>query len=949
MTPVDRSAAATEGTPEGSPGGGLAPFPVVGIGASAGGLQAIEALVRRLRPVQMAFVVVQHTSPGHEGGIADVIRGYSTLPVAPAVAGSRIEPGHIYVAPSGLALELDDGVFRVVEREAGPRLPIDAFFRSLAQERGSLAVGVVLSGSGSDGTLGLQAIKQAGGITFAQDAGSSSYPSMPERAFQAGHADFSIGPGEIADELVRLATHPWLAARPSLNFDAAARRGVCELLDQRFGVDFAAYKPSTVDRRIQRRVALRRLDSLGEYLDLLRLDGSELGALYHDLLIGVTGFFRDPDAFEALATQAVPRLIERHRGDGVIRVWAAGCATGEEAYSLGMCLLEGLDGQAAMKLEVFASDVDGRALELARQGVYPSDIELDVSEARLARFFTRTERGWVVSQRLREAVVFAQHDLTRDPPFSRLGLVSCRNVLIYMQPTLQRRLLRTFHYALEEGGYLLLGTSESAMEQLFSTVDRRVKLFTRRGGRTHSPFLSTVERNKQPLEARPQAPAIGLQLLADRSVIERYGPPGVVVDQELEILQFRGRTGPFLEATPGAASLNLLRHARPELLIELRATTQRALAEDTPSTSNPIKLHDPQGDRTVVLDVLPLGESGAGRKTLLVLFDDRAARSTARAEAPQGAPPEPGIEGELALTKQYLQVTIEELEATNEELTCANEELQSTNEELQSANEELTTSREELQSTNEELESVNEELMVRMDELATSGDDLASVLETSTTAVLLVGRDLEIRRCSAAAQRLLGLVQADVGRPLSSLLGAVRAPDLEAVVTTALDDGKPRDVKARVAGAGWHTVRVTPRAERDGAVIELVATQIARPDASPVEDWASDLFMALPLPCAVVDEALRVVLLNRAFTRTFATDGDTFGRPLERLWGARPAEELWGRLEEAAARGASFAPVRVDRPLERTDLGAMTVRGCCIPGEGERPPLVLLQFEPVRS
>ncbi|MCZ7687642.1 MAG: hypothetical protein M5U28_56445 [Sandaracinaceae bacterium] len=461
------------------------PFPVVGIGASAGGLEALERLTTRLAPSGMAFVVLQHLAPGHESVLTDILARGSTLKVVTIENGMKVEPNTIFVAPPNVELALYEGALRVSQpaEKRFPRHSIDAFFRSIASEARASAVGVILSGSGSDGTLGLKAIKEEGGITFVQDPSTAGQPSMPQSALDAGYADFCLSPAEIGEELARLGTHPYVARAAPRPFDEESRVKLMLLLRSAFGIDFGSYKRTTVDRRIQRRLAVHKLERLEDYLTLVATQPRELSVLCSELLIGVTRFFRDAEPFEALKTEALPQLLEDRPSVAPLRVWVAGCSTGEEAYSIAICLVEHLTAASMHhRIQIFATDVDEQALVVARQGLYPQSIELDVSPERLRLFFTRTDKGYQVKRSVRDLVVFARHNLGKDPPFSRLDLLSCRNVLIYMQPALQRKVLRVFHYALQPSGFLLLGSSESVGEDsdLFALVDRKMRLYQRK-------------------------------------------------------------------------------------------------------------------------------------------------------------------------------------------------------------------------------------------------------------------------------------------------------------------------------------------------------------------------------------------------------------------------------------------------------------------------------------
>lgn len=797
--PPDTEVEGTEQRPDGQR------FPIVGIGASAGGIEALEPLLLRLTLDSMAFVLVLHLATGQEEHLPEVLSRWTSLPVLVAEDGAAVEKNHLYVVPSGRNLALLHGTMHLIAPPADqPRRPVDAFFRSLAEDRGAFAIGVLLSGSGNDGTVGLRAIKAEGGITFVQKPETARFEAMPSSAIEAGVADFVLSPEGIADELMAVSHHAYLKHGRAQRIPTPERLGkVFVLLRDAFGHDLSLYKHGTIERRIERRMAVHKIERLEDYIALLQSRPGELATLYHDLLIGVTSFFRDRVPYEVLNTAVLDRLAAR-RPEQPIRVWVPGCSTGEEPYSIAIALLERLGDRAVdRKIQIFATDVDDEAVQFGRRGVYPAQIAMDVSPERLQRFFVPRQGGYQVCRRVRDMVVFASQNVTKDPPFSRLDLVSCRNLLIYLQPPLQKKVLRIFHYALLPDGYLLLGTSESVGDSpdLFSLVDRQARLYRKKNIPSSATFdvafgesapRGVSAASNLQTDARPMA---NIQQLADRRVLERYGPPGVVINENLEVLQFRGRTGPYLEPLPGNASLNLLKLARPELVVDLRAAVHRALDTNAPVVVRRVPLLGPEGQRFVEIEVLPLVDPETRSRCLVVAFNDSAGEpaavespSTLAADPSDETPPRVReLERELAATKEYLQTAIEELETSNEELKSANEELQSANEELQSTNEELETSKEELQSTNEELTTVNDELHCRMGELSQSNDDLQNLMMLVDTPVVIVGLYQRIRRYTHAAEKLLNLIPSDVGRPLAHLSWFVPAGSLERLVAGVIE------------------------------------------------------------------------------------------------------------------------------------------------------------------
>jgi len=940
-------------------------FPVVGIGASAGGLEALEALAKRLASDGMSYVVLQHLAPGHESLLTEILSRDTPLKVVTIRDRLELEVNVLYVTPPGTNVAIEHGVFRLSPSAgSAPRLSIDAFFRSLAAARGPAAIGVVLSGAGTDGTIGLRAIKHEGGITFAQDPSTAGQPSMPQSALDAGVADFCLSASEIGDELMRLGAHPFVARRRSVPLFAPERtQQIFQRLKAAYGIDFSAYKQSTIERRIERRMALEKLRQIDDYIKLLDDDHGELAILYSDLLIGVTAFFRDSAPFDYLREVAFPRLLAVPGKDLLIRLWVAGCATGEEAYSIAICLLEALGARATRtKIQIFATDIDHDALDVARLGVYPKTIELDVSPERLQQFFTRVENGYQVIRQLRDLVVFARHNLGQDPPFSRMDLVSCRNVLIYMQLALQRRVLRVFHYALNPDGFLLLGTSETVGDaaDLFSVVDRRITLYQKKGSPSAAVFdfgfRAHLEREPPGAPVPPvpdHRPVISIQQLADRKVIEKYAPPGVLLNEQLEVIQFRGQTAPFFAPAPGTATFNVFKLARPELALELRATIQKATTEGLPASSAEIPAWDHElGPITV--DVVPVHDAAAKRSCLLVSFRNAAGAPAGPAPDSPAAvePPRPeradDLERELMVTKEYLQTTVQELEAANEELQSSNEELQSSNEELQSSNEELETSKEELQSTNEELATVNDELQHRITQVATSNDDLQNLLANLSTVVMIVGSDLKIRRFSTTAEKILNMIPGDIGRSVSYLDSVLRPTQVEQAVSETINTMSVKDQRVRVAEGTWYTMRTSPYRTVEhavrGAVIELTRmTSVKKGDIPEVSEIEGRILSALPFALVLLDPQLRITYANKRFFEVFQFGAEILGIPLDEVWAEDPEHQaFWQALQATSATGAAFQDLRVPHPFGRAQVPEVRCAGSRVAADGDRAILTLL-------
>jgi len=774
-------------------------FPVVGIGASAGGLEAFNQLFEHL-PVTtgMAYIVVQHLDPHRPGLLPGLLSRVTKMPVSEGQQDMPIQPNHVYVIPPNADLIIEHDLLKLLPRSEmrGQHLAINTLFCSLADEYKQRAIGVLLSGTGSDGTPGLQAIKAAGGVTFAQDAHSARYPQMPQSAVAAGCVDRMVSPAEIAGELARLSTRVSLTLLPqekpaeALPEDEQMLTDILLTLRNRTGVDFLAYKSATLKRRIEHRMAALHIELLVDYVSYLSSHANEVEALYQDVLIHVTSFFRDPQAFDALRRRAFPEMIAHHASGDALRIWVPGCSTGEEVYSLAICLIEFLEERSLTQpIQFFATDINPRALSQARAGIYLESSLAAVSKERLERFFTpvdQTLKKYRIAKTVRERCIFAQHNLVKDPPFSRLDLVSCRNVLIYLGKALQQKAIQTFHYALEPHGFLLLGTSESVdpFTQLFAHVEQRQKLYRKKAAiNSPPPYPATSDREAMsaPGKRGSQMPeetskSFDLQQEADRLLLAHYVPASVVVDTNMDILHVRGRTGPYLELAPGKASFNLLKMARPGLLPGLRTALHAVRKENHSVTKESVQVSDAGTMREVRLSVIPL-KGPAEEPYFLVLFEEMPSPPAQPDDTQANAPRKRGpaarriavLEQELAATRAEMQAMIEERNAANEELQAANEEtlasneeLQSVNEELQSVNEELETSKEELQAINEELTTSNQELEARNEQIKDAQEYAEAIVETVREPLLVLNADLRVQRANTAFYLLFGGIPQEV-------------------------------------------------------------------------------------------------------------------------------------------------------------------------------------------
>jgi len=763
-------------------------IPVVGIGASAGGIGALETLMPLLVPnAGLAYVVVQHLDPDHESVLTSLLARFARIPIVEIKNHASIQADHVYVIPRNASLTIADDTLQLsapVEAR-GLRMPIDGFFSSLAAAKGENAAGIILSGTGSDGTIGLRAIKEGGGLTIAQD--HAEYDGMMRSAVRSGMVDFVLPleriPAKVYDYFHHLTKIDARKGPDGVRQEAGDHLAqISAILRAHTGHDFSGYKDKTVARRVQRRMQVLQVDEVPTFIELLRKEPRQVEALMQDLLIGVTDFFRDPAAFEALGREVVPQLFAGKGPDDTVRVWIPACSTGEEAYSIAILLREQMPrAPSAPKLQIFASDIDEQSLQIALMGRFPATIAKDVSEERLDRYFVREDGTYRIASELREICLFSSHNLLRDAPFSKLDLISCRNLLIYLTPELQNRLIPLFHYALNDSGYLFLGTSENVTRhsRLFSTVDKQHRIFKRRPlvERRLPEFPLTAPDSRRLAANASRAPGErqSLQSLAERQLLERYSPAYVVINTDGELLHGSGRTGKYLELPPGVPRIEIFSMARPGLRPELRAAVHRAVSSGQVAVQRNVTVGTNGGRQTVDLIVHPIHADGAEDRLYMVVFQDVGGIKAVEPETEGVEELESAnlrqLDAELRATRERLQTTTEELESSNEELKSANEELSSMNEELQSANEELETSKEELQSINEELQTVNAELNARVEELSRANSDIANLLESTQIATVFLDRGLTIKSFTPAAKDLFRLVESDTGRPI----GHVRA------------------------------------------------------------------------------------------------------------------------------------------------------------------------------
>ena len=959
------------------------PYPVVGIGASAGGLQAFQELLENL-PEQtgMAYVLISHLAPDKPSYLTEILSRHTAMPVRSIEEGVRPEPDQVYILPPGLTAHLDLGSFRTERRDASARirLPIDDFFRSLSSDQKSYSVGVVLSGADSDGALGLRAIKGEGGLSMAQSPETAEQKGMPATSIEMDHVDFVGSPAEIGVELARLGNLFSVPQIRSLeegqsvpNQEQHLQR-IFQILRNMTGLDLRQYKQETIHRRIGRRMVVRRLDSLADYARFLQLRPDEVRALHEDALINVTRFFRDPEFWHSLSSGVLPAFFKNRPTEKPIRIWCAGCSSGEEAYSLAIVMLEylianGLDST----LQIFGTDASEHAIEMARTAIYPESLIADVSPERLRRFFTKIDRGYQVSKRVRDCCIFARQNLISDPPFSHIDIVSCRNVLIYFNQQLQNQIITTFHYALDPDGYLFLGTSESLRDyaDIFNPVDRKNKVYLRTGGapsavhRLANPLnvsllptsLRGGEYSSRPLEGWSE---LELQRAADRIVLARYAPPGLIVDEGLNILQARGQTNPYVELSPGAVSWSLSRVLRSEIASEVKAAVERSVRENIPvSITSAVPLEN-DGPQPLRVEVLPITSANARSRCFLVLFPNlqgvAGERITQQIMAPELA--EEGqnrivaqLRQDLTATRFHLQSLIEERDARNQELVSANEEIQSANEELQSTNEELETTKEELQSSNEELQTVNEELQQRNLSLTQASNDLTNLLNSVNMPLLMLTDDLKIRQFTPPMARMLNIRASDIGRSIREIRLQLSVEDIEPVLLEVLDTLGTRELEVQDREGKWYLLRIRPYRTSENKIEGLVVLLVdidqlrnSQQDLRIARDFASSVVERVPIPLVVLEMDCSIRTVNEAFIElTQMKESELYGRSLPdlvtHLWGLDGFKAKLGKLS-AATPGT---PLEFEHQSTKSQPRILLIKGQALPVEGDRALLLTME------
>ncbi len=990
-------------------------FPIVGIGASAGGLAAFTELLQNIpNDTGMGFVLVQHLAPNHKSLLSEILAKTTQMPVTEVEEGMLVEPNHFYIIPPNTNMIISGGVLKLTPRAdtIGRYLPIDALFTSLASDRSNKAIAVVLSGQDGDGTIGIEAIKAAGGITFAQCTKSAKFDSMPHNAAATGSVDFILTPQEIALELANISKHPYIVhSQPEKNFLQVPQnqdnfQAILDLLNQTTGVDFSDYKEQTLRRRLMRRLVLHRLLTLEEYIQYLQENPAELPALFEDILIKVSSFFRNPYLFEALKSKIFNRIKLNKVSREPIRIWVAGCATGEEAYSLAICLVEFFEEQQKPaknspdkipnsqpeqqkaisksinyipQIKIFATDISDVAINTARKGIYTDRQVVDVSPERLKRFFVKVEGGYQICKNIRELCIFAKQNLYQDPPFFNLDLVSCRNVLIYFTPALQKQVLQVFHYSINATGFLVLGSSESPGEtsELFASVDKKCKIYTKKLLSTKLKFDFIAK--KYPLDKMIAGKKVNsevtnsnaIQQQADRIILDKYGSSSVVINNDLDIILFRGDTSFYLRPAQGKPNSNILKMAREGLILDLRTAIYNAQRQKISVKKLNLQIKYNNNYRTCNLEVIPFSVNSAEECYFLVVFEE-VNLATPELISDQLTSPQKRtlidqatenyeiiqIKQELAIakedlsaTKDYLQSIIEEQELTNQELKAANEEIQSSNEEFQGTNEELETAKEELQATNEELNTINDELRHRNLESSQLNNDLMNLLSNVNLPIIMLGKDLCIRRFTPKADEIINLLPTDIGRPLNKIKLNINVPHLEELILQVIDTSTVVEQEVQDFKSHWYNLRILPYTtsenQIDGAVLILIDIDALKRSAEQLKvarNYSEGIVRTVRQPLLVINADLRIITANVAFYKTFEVTPNQVEQKLltEIQKGAWNLTELQSKLSKVISENQELIDFEISHKFEKMGLKTMLLNAWAISQSQEENTLILL-------
>jgi two-component system CheB/CheR fusion protein len=955
-------------------------FPIIGIGASAGGLEALEAFLSHMpKESGMAVVIISHTDPERATMLPDILKRKSKIPVSLIEDGNRPEQNRAYLPPSDKDLMMKDGAFHLEARQRrdGLHMPIDLFLRSLAEDCGERAGCVILSGTGTDGTQGLRLIKEKAGVAVSQKPDSARHPGMPQSAIDTGLVDFILAPGEMPKKLIQYFEHPGRIKAEDKAAEPPSRelQKILTFLANRTHHDFSLYKKSTLVRRIERRMSVTGSQNGSEYISHLHRNPREVESLFEDLLIGVTNFFRDPEVFSFLRKEVLPDMIGRSPQGGPLRVWIAGCSTGEEAYSVAMIVREALEeAQSNRQMQVFATDLDRKAIEKARRGTYIENIAGDVNPERLERFFIREDHHYRLKSEIRESIVFAVQNLLSDPPFSSLDLLVCRNLLIYLEAKAQQKLLPLFHYTLKKDGVLFLGSSESVgrFVELFEPINKKFSIYRKKevgnAARPMVEFPTSAPRLQQDSthihDEERTGHGEGVARETEKELLKRYTPACVVVDREGGILHVHGRTGKYLEDPAGRPTLNIVDKAREGIRFALSSALRKADSSGEECRHERLRVRTNGGFEQLNLTIRPFSGPSGLKNAFMVVFEDLAAAPERESRQDgEGAEDQNDrileLESELSRVRQEYQGSMEELQSSNEELRSANEEIQSSNEELQSANEELESSREELQSLNEELSTVNSELNSKTEDLSKAYESITNVLDSTQIAILFLTRNLTVKRFTSGAAGLFNLIESDIGRPIEHISHNLTDLNFGEKARRVLDDLTPFEDDIRTKDGHWYRMRImvhrTGENVIEGTVATLVNIDVQKQAQAEIErrnaEFAESIVNTIRESLLVLDVNFRVDRANRSFYETFKlTPERVKGRSLFEL-----GEGQWdiGKLRDLLTRivseGTGFENYRIEHPFKTLGLKRMLLNARILRHDGTETVKILLAIEDITN
>ncbi|MBI5193618.1 MAG: PAS domain-containing protein [Nitrospirae bacterium] len=963
------------------------PFYIVAMGGSAGGLEAFEQFFSVMPPDSgLAFVIITHLDPDHKGIMPEIIQRSTKMKVCQVTDGMKVRPNSVYIIPPKKDMSILHGTLHLLDQTVprGVRMPIDFFFRHLSDDQQERGIGIILSGMGTDGTLGIRAIKEKLGLAMVQDPKTAKYDGMPLSAIACGIVDYIAPAEELPVKLLRYVKHTLKIPQTGLTVPGktlSAIQKICILIRAKTGHDFSLYKKNTIYRRIERRMSVHQISSIAHYIRYLQENPGEIELLFKEFLIGVTNFFRDPGAFEVLIQKAIPQMLKGMHKDSVIRIWIPGCSTGEEAYSIAIILREHIEKtrlKNELKLQIFATDIDKDAIDKARYGVYPANIAVDLSPERLQKFFIKEDSIYRIRKEIREMIVFAPQSIMMDPPFTKLDMLCCRNLLIYLNAEVQKKILPLFHYALKPGGILFLGPSETigSFNDLFAPIDNKWKIFRRkesstaRAGMVDLPSSLLSPDVRRLMDMGKTLPDIEPDLpdMVQQALIESYTPPAVLINENGDILYISGRTGNYLEPSAGKAAMNIYAMAREGLRYEVGTALHKAVTQKTTVMMTGLKVMINGACHVINLTVKPVAKPGAMYGTLLVVFEDVTAHCEKTVPVKGKVKPASAhgrykeVEDELKRTREQLQASIEEANSSQEEIKSTNEELQSTNEELQSTNEELTTSKEELQSLNEELITVNAELQNKVDELTQTNNDMKNLLNSTDIATIFVDNDLNVKRFTTQATKIIALRQSDIGRPLTDLVTnleyAGMVEDIKDVIHTLI----PRENQVETKDGRQCIMRIMPYRTLDHVIDGAVITFNDITNIKLMEDYkreniaikealiyTEDIINTVREPLIVLNSEFCVVSASRAFYTTFqVSQEETEGKSLFGLgnheWDMPSLRQL---LEKILPKGNEFNDFVVEHEFPNIGYRKMLLNARRISGEKNEGQLILLAIEDI--